>query len=54
MGQMVYSFNTIHSGWDGRLLGNAQLAGTYVWQLKYTEGNSQQTVTKSGTVVLIR
>ncbi|MCX6315724.1 MAG: gliding motility-associated C-terminal domain-containing protein [Bacteroidetes bacterium] len=52
-GQLVYSTNALHTGWDGKLNGTDQPSGTYVWM---AEGVTLQgkLITKKGVVTLIR
>ena len=53
-GQMVYSSkNPRDLGWDGKIKGNLQEAGTYVW---YAEGVTylNQKIERKGTMILIR
>jgi gliding motility-associated-like protein len=52
-GQLVFSANALHKGWDGRINGREQSTGTYVWM---AEGitNQGKVITKRGTVTLIR
>jgi len=52
-GQLVYETKDWTRKWDGRLSGNLQAAGTYVWMLEYTDENGKKIATK-GTTVLIR
>jgi hypothetical protein len=53
LGQLVYNTSAIGNGWDGRLNGNPQSAGGYVWMVQGTDyaGNL---ISKSGVMVLIR
>jgi gliding motility-associated-like protein len=52
-GQLMFSTTAQGQGWDGRLGGNIQEAGTYVW---YAEGfdYTNKKIQKKGYVVLIR
>lgn len=52
-GQLVFSTNALHTGWDGTLGGRQQSSGTYVWM---AEGVTLQgkLITKKGIVTLIR
>jgi gliding motility-associated-like protein len=52
-GQLVYSSPQVSKGWDGRLGGVVQPAGTYVWIIRGTDVNGLQH-SKKGTVVLVR
>jgi len=52
-GKKVFSTNDFYNGWDGRVNGHLQTAGTYVWFCKYQlAGEPLQT--QKGTVALIR
>src|SRR5450432_33335 len=53
LGQLVYNTSAIGNGWDGRLNGQPQGSGGYVWMVKGTDytGNI---IVKKGTMVLIR
>jgi len=52
-GQLVFSTTDFNLGWDGKMNGNEQPAGTYIWIVEgVTKDN--KTITKRGTVVLIR
>jgi gliding motility-associated-like protein len=52
-GQLIYSTNELHRGWDGTFGGKEQPSGVYVWM---AEGITldNKTITHTGTVVLIR
>lgn len=52
-GQLIFSTNIPHKGWDGTLNNLQQASGTYVFTVEGVDylGN---TITKKGTVVLIR
>jgi gliding motility-associated-like protein len=52
-GQMVFSSTILYKGWDGRLQGVEQPTGTYVWMAQGID-NSNKTITRQGTVTLIR
>ncbi|HQV61183.1 MAG TPA: gliding motility-associated C-terminal domain-containing protein, partial [Chitinophagaceae bacterium] len=52
-GQMVFSTTKLNDGWDGRLGGQEQPSGVYVWMIEgLTKDN--RVITKKGTVMLIR
>lgn len=53
-GQVIYESNDWHQKWDGRLKGELQPSGTYVWTLDYTHKDTGQTFHLKGTTVLIR
>jgi hypothetical protein len=40
--------------WDGRINGQLQATGVYVWVLSYTHRDTGQPVFKKGTVTLIK
>ena len=52
-GQLVYSTNKMHEGWDGRLGGIEQDSGVYVWIVRAVT-NDGRVIFKRGTVALIR
>lgn len=52
-GQLVYSSTDVRGGWDGRLNGVLQAAGTYVWMISGEDFNGKKQF-KKGTVTLIR
>ncbi|NOT51881.1 MAG: T9SS type B sorting domain-containing protein [Chitinophagaceae bacterium] len=52
-GQLVFSSNKLHDGWDGKLGGMEQPNAVYVWMVEgITKDN--KVITKRGTVTLIR
>ncbi|MBI5857634.1 MAG: gliding motility-associated C-terminal domain-containing protein [Sphingobacteriales bacterium] len=52
-GQMIFSTNTLHEGWDGKLGGVEQPTGIYIWTVEgITKTN--KIIKKKGTVSLIR
>ncbi|MEP6682933.1 MAG: gliding motility-associated C-terminal domain-containing protein [Parafilimonas sp.] len=53
-GQMVFETKDWTKKWDGRVNGNPQAAGTYVWMLHYTNRDTGQLFSLKGTTVLIR
>ena len=53
-GALVFTTNNSLVGWDGRMGGQAEPAGTYVWIVSYYDPLTHQTVMKKGTVELIR
>ena len=53
-GQIIYESNDWHQKWDGRLKGELQQSGTYIWTLDYTHKDTGQTFHLKGTTVLIR
>ena len=52
-GQVVFSTNKLHEGWDGRLAGKDQSSGSFIWMIEAIT-NQGKTITKRGTVTLIR
>jgi len=54
MGQAMFKTNNPLEGWDGIFKGNPADAGTYVWQLRYTDPWSGKDVFEKGTSILIR
>ena len=52
-GQLVYSSNEPHKGWDGTLNGKAQDPGTFVWMVQGVDFTGK-VIFKKGTMVLIR
>jgi gliding motility-associated-like protein len=53
-GQVIYESSEWHQKWDGRLKGELQPSGTYIWTLDYTHKDTSQTFHLKGTTVLIR
>ena len=53
-GALVFTTNNSLVGWDGRMGGQDEPAGTYVWTVSYYDPLTHQTVMKKGTVELIR
>jgi gliding motility-associated-like protein len=53
-GQVIYESSDWHQKWDGRLKGELQPSGTYIWTLDYTHKDTNQTFHLKGTTVLIR
>ncbi|MBV9963123.1 MAG: gliding motility-associated C-terminal domain-containing protein [Parafilimonas sp.] len=53
-GQLVFETKDWTRKWDGRINGNPQAAGTYVWMLEYTHHDTGQHFSLKGTTVLIR
>ncbi len=52
-GGLVFT-GTGADGWDGRLDGKPQAAGTYMWMVEYYDPITKASVMKKGTVELIR
>lgn len=53
-GQLVFETRDWTKKWDGKINGNAQAPGTYVWYLRYTDRDTQEKFSLKGTAVLIR
>jgi gliding motility-associated-like protein len=53
-GQLVFETRDWTQKWDGRMGGQAQPAGTYVWTLRYTDRDSGKKFSLKGVSVLIR
>jgi len=53
-GQLMFQTNNWKTGWDGRLSGQPQPAGTYVWMLRFVERDTQKKVFLKGTTILVR
>jgi gliding motility-associated-like protein len=53
-GQLVFESHTWTQKWDGTVNGHPEPAGTYVWMLQYTDGDTGKRVFQKGTSVLIR
>jgi len=52
-GQLVYSTTRIGDGWDGRVNGQLQDSGTYVWMVEGTTYTGRK-VSHKGTMILVR
>lgn len=52
-GQLLFSTNQLHEGWDGKLGGTKQASGVYVWMIEAIT-NNDRVITKKGTVSIIR
>jgi gliding motility-associated-like protein len=53
-GQLMFQTNNWKKGWDGRLNGQPQPAGTYVWMLRFVDRDTQRKVFIKGTTILVR
>jgi len=53
-GQLVFETRNWMDKWDGRINGQPQAAGVYVWALSYTYRDTGTPVFKKGTVTLIK
>ncbi len=54
LGQMVFHTNDWTIKWDGKIKGEPQDTGMYVWMLKYTHHDTGKKIFIKGTTVLIR
>jgi gliding motility-associated-like protein len=52
-GQLVYTTTRIGDGWDGRVNGQLQESGTYVWMVEGTTYTGRK-VGRKGTMILVR
>jgi gliding motility-associated-like protein len=53
-GQLIYQTKDWKKGWDGRIKGELQPTGVYVWLLRYTNRQTKQKLEQKGTMTLIR
>ena len=53
-GQLVFRTTNWKQGWDGRLNGVLQPAGTYIWMLRFVERDTQKKIFLKGTTILVR
>ena len=53
-GQLVYQTNNWMDRWDGKVNGQVQPSGVYVWKLSYTHRDTGQPIFRKGTVTLVR
>jgi gliding motility-associated-like protein len=53
-GQLVYETRDWTRKWDGTLGGRPQPAGTFVWTLQYTDGETGKKVFSKGATILVR
>lgn len=53
-GQLVFQTRDWKQGWDGKLKGQLQPSGAYVWMLQYVDSRNGQKVERKGSFVLIR
>jgi gliding motility-associated-like protein len=52
-GQMIFESRDGTKKWDGRLNGQLQPSGTYIWMLSYND-NSGRKINETGSTLLIR
>ncbi|MEO8711794.1 MAG: gliding motility-associated C-terminal domain-containing protein [Parafilimonas sp.] len=53
-GQLVFETKDWTKKWDGKINGNPEPSGTYVWMLNYVNHDSGKSFSQKGTTVLIR
>jgi gliding motility-associated-like protein len=53
-GQIVFQTNNWMIRWDGKINGQLQGTGTFVWTLQYTDHDSGQKIFRKGTTLLLR
>ncbi len=53
-GQLVFQTNNWQDKWDGKINGNLQGSGVFVWMLRYIHRDTKKEVFEKGTVTLIR
>lgn len=53
-GQLAFETTNWKQRWDGRINGQLQASGTYVWILTFTHIDTKERVTQKGTTMLIR
>ena len=53
-GQVVFESRDWTKKWDGRIKGQMQGSGTFVWTLNYVDRNTGKKISLKGTTVLIR
>ena len=53
-GQMIFRTTDWKRGWDGRVNGQPQPTGTYVWTLRYIDRDTRKRVEQKGFTILIR
>ena len=54
LGQLVFESKDINNKWNGKINGQKEPAGTYVWTLDYIDNNTGKRISTKGTTVLIR
>jgi gliding motility-associated-like protein len=52
-GQLVFSTNQLHNGWDGKMGGREQPGGVYIWMIEGLTKDDRPII-KKGSVMLIR
>ena len=53
-GQLVFQTNNWQDKWDGKIKGNPQATGVFVWMLRYINRDTKKEVFEKGIVTLIR
>ncbi|MEO5946493.1 MAG: gliding motility-associated C-terminal domain-containing protein [Chitinophagaceae bacterium] len=53
-GQLIFQTNNWQDKWDGKITGNVQGTGVFVWMLRYIHRDTKKEVFEKGTVTLIR
>jgi len=53
-GERVFYTTDVGTGWDGKVGGVAQPAGTYVWELAFVNPVTHKMEDRKGTVILVR
>jgi gliding motility-associated-like protein len=53
-GERIYTTTNSTEGWDGRLGGQPQLTGTYIWEVQYLDVVTHKPVIAKGFFILIR
>ncbi len=53
-GQIVFQTNNWQDKWDGKINGNLQVSGVFVWMLSYINRDTKMEVFEKGTVTVIR
>jgi gliding motility-associated-like protein len=53
-GQLLFKTDNWKQGWNGKLKGQLQPSGVYVWMIRYINRDTQQKMEQKGTVTLIR
>jgi gliding motility-associated-like protein len=53
-GQLIFNTNDRNEGWDGKVSGRIQPAGTYTWRIQYRTAATGLKQEMQGTVILLR
>jgi gliding motility-associated-like protein len=54
LGQLVFQTTDWTVRWNGRIKGQLQSAGTFIWTLQYTDRDSGKNIFQKGTTILVR